>query len=124
MDNHATVTHARRGLVAIAVLALALRTATADWPGNDWPTASPESQGMSASRLDAIKERLSGKKTRAFLVVRNDHIIYEWYATGVTASTRQGTASLAKALVGGMSLAVALTDGKISIDQRFGERSG
>jgi CubicO group peptidase (beta-lactamase class C family) len=71
---------------------------------------------MSARQLDAIKDRLAAKKTRAFLVVRNDHIVYEWYASGVTAKTKQGTASLAKALVGGMSLAVAMTDGKISID--------
>src|ERR1051325_4717196 len=82
----------------------------------DWPIATPESQGMSSARIEAIKERLATKKTRAFLVVRNDHIICEWYAPGVTANTKQGTGSLAKALVGGMSLAVAITDGKISID--------
>src|SRR6185436_17605318 len=86
------------------------------WPGPDWPIAPPESQGMSSQKLDGIRDRLSAKKTRAFLVVRNDHLVYEWYAPGVTATTKQGTASLAKALVGGMSLAVAITDGKISID--------
>jgi len=87
------------------------------WPGKDWPTATPESQGMASAELDVIKARLAAKKTRAFLVVRNDHLVYEWYAPGVTAMTKQGTASLAKALVGGMSLAVAITDGKISIDE-------
>ena len=86
------------------------------WPGLDWPTATPESQGMSSARLNVIRQRLVAKKTRAFLVVRHDHIVYEWYAPGVTATAKQGTASLAKALVGGMSLAVAITDGKIAID--------
>src|SRR2546422_462434 len=81
-----------------------------------WETTTPESQGMSSQQLDALKEVLAAKKTRAFLVVRNDKVVYEWYAPGVTATTKQGTASLAKALVGGMSLAVAITDGKISID--------
>jgi CubicO group peptidase (beta-lactamase class C family) len=81
-----------------------------------WATTAPESQGMSGEKLDALKEVLAAKKTRAFLVIRNDKIVYEWYAPGVTATTKQGTASLAKALVGGMSLAVAITDGKISID--------
>jgi len=100
----------------LVALAVALRTKAADWPGKDWPTATPESQGMSSARLDVIKERLAVKKTRAFLVVRNDSVVYEWYAPGVTATTKQGTASLAKALVGGMSLAVAITDGRISID--------
>jgi CubicO group peptidase (beta-lactamase class C family) len=85
-------------------------------PGQDWLIATPESQGMSSLQLDLIKERLAAKKTRAFLVLRNDHIVYEWYAPGVTAAAKQGTASLAKALVGGMSLAVALTDGKIALD--------
>ncbi len=70
---------------------------------------------MSSARLDVIRERLAAKKTRAFLVVRNDHIVCEWYAAGTPAETTQGTASLAKALAGGMSLAVAITDGKISI---------
>ena len=85
-------------------------------PAWDWSSSTPESQGMSSTQLAVIQERLAAKKTRAFLVIRNDHIVYEWYATGVTATTKQGTASLAKALVGGMSLAVAITDGRISID--------
>jgi CubicO group peptidase (beta-lactamase class C family) len=81
-----------------------------------WETTTPESQGMSSRKLDALKEVLAAKKTRAFLVIRNDKIVYEWHAPGITATTKQGTASLAKALVGGISLAVAITDGKISID--------
>jgi len=81
-----------------------------------WETTTPESQEISIRKLDALKEVLAAKKTRAFLVIRNDKIVYEWYAPGVTATMKQGTASLAKALVGGMSLAVAITDGKISID--------
>src|SRR5687767_14433185 len=104
-----------RALVLAALLSGSFRLSAAA-PIWDWPTNTPASQGMSGSRLDTIKERLAAKKTRTFLVVRNDHIVYEWYAPGVTASTKQGTASLAKALAGGVSLAVAITDGKISID--------
>ena len=100
----------------IAILAGMEVCAAATPPAWDWPIATPESQGMSSARLEAIKARLAEKQTRAFLVVRNDHIVYEWYAPSNTVATRQGTASLAKALAGGMSLAVALTDGKISID--------
>ncbi|MBI2946896.1 MAG: beta-lactamase family protein, partial [Verrucomicrobia bacterium] len=82
----------------------------------EWQAATPESQGISPARLEAIRERMANKKTRAFLVARNDRIVCEWYAPGVTATTKQGTASLAKALVGGMSLAVAMQDGKIALD--------
>ena len=73
-----------------------------------WQTAAPDSQGMSGESLQLLQTTLAAKKTRAFLVVRNDRIVHEWYAPGQSATNRQGTASLAKALVGGMSLAVAM----------------
>src|SRR5262245_32674150 len=84
-----------REALAIAVLSMGLRMNAATWPGKDWPTATPESQGMSSARLDALRGRLAAKETRAFLVVRHDQLVYEWYAPGVTATTKQGTASLA-----------------------------
>ena len=114
----ATGRAARKARTQLLVSAMLWASAVARGaaPSWDWPVASPESQGMSTARLDLLQERLAAKKTRAFLVVRNDHMVYEWYAAGSTAKTKQGTASLAKALAGGMSLAVAITDGKISLD--------
>jgi CubicO group peptidase (beta-lactamase class C family) len=84
----------------------------------EWQTAMPESEGMSKEGLDALKEVLVVRKTKAFLVVRNDKIVYEWYAPDHAASKRHGTASLAKAVVGGLSLGIALTDGRIVLDDR------
>jgi CubicO group peptidase (beta-lactamase class C family) len=81
-----------------------------------WKTAAPESQGMDRARLDALQKDLAARGTRAFLVVRNDKIVYEWYADGSGPDKVQGTASLAKALVGGVALAVGLTDGRVSLD--------
>ncbi len=81
-----------------------------------WLSATPESQGMSKAKLDAIKDRLLKSKTDCFLVARNDKIVYEWYADDWNPTRPHGTASLAKALIGGLSLAVAMTDGKISLD--------
>jgi hypothetical protein len=46
---------------------------------------NPKSQGLSSARLDVIQERLAAKKTRAFLVVRNDHMVYEWSAPALLA---------------------------------------
>src|SRR6266705_3280897 len=71
---------------------------------------------MSGLQLDAIKVRLASKKTKAFLVIRNDRIVYEWYAPDQSATNKYGMASLAKALVGGLSLGVAMQDGKIALD--------
>jgi CubicO group peptidase (beta-lactamase class C family) len=83
-----------------------------------WQTATPESQGMSKAKLDAIKEMLASRKTKAFLVIRNDKIVYEWYAADHGPEKKHGTASLAKAIVGGLSLAVAMTDGRIKLDDK------
>src|SRR5690349_21081915 len=82
----------------------------------EWQAATPESQGMSKGKLDALTVDLAKRNTRAFLVVRHDKLVHEWYAPGVTATTKQGTASLAKAVVGGVSLALLLTDKKLSLD--------
>src|SRR5579883_723162 len=102
------------GLVATVVGTLT--PAARAEPQFTWQVAPPESQGMSAERLDALKDELARRKTRAFLVVRNDKIVYEWYAAGNDQSKAQGTASLAKAIVGGLSLGVAVGDGRIAID--------
>jgi CubicO group peptidase (beta-lactamase class C family) len=83
-----------------------------------WPTATPESQGMSSQKLAALKDSLAARRTTGFLVVRNDKIVYEWYAHGQGPTTKHYTASMAKALVGGVSFGVAMTDGLIALDDR------
>jgi CubicO group peptidase (beta-lactamase class C family) len=66
--------------------------------------------------LDALRDSLAAQKTRALLIVQRGQTVYEWYAPGNTADTKQGTASLAKAIVGGVSLMLAAEDGRIGID--------
>jgi CubicO group peptidase (beta-lactamase class C family) len=108
------MTAARAGLVLSAALLLAQagRTGTPF----AWQKASPESQGMSSARLDALRAALARKQTKALLIVRNDRIVLEWYAPGHSATAKHYTASLAKALVAGLSLAVALDDKRIALD--------
>jgi CubicO group peptidase (beta-lactamase class C family) len=109
-------------LPALAVLAGLLcavpSAGRAAGAGFEWQTATPESQGMSREKLDALKDGLAARNTRAFLVVRNDRIVYEWYAETHGPAKPHGTASLAKAIVGGLSLAVAMTDGRIALDDK------
>ncbi len=78
-----------------------------DW---DWPTATPESQGLDPARLESLWNDLQQRHTDALLVIRNDRIVFERYASGFSRTTPHGTASLAKALVGGVSLMVAMQD--------------
>jgi CubicO group peptidase (beta-lactamase class C family) len=107
-----------RPLTLASVLVGFVANAAASGQSFDWQPATPESQGASKEKLDALAEILAGKKTKAFLVIRNDRMIYEWYAADHSATKPHGTASLAKALVGGMSLGVAITDGKMALDDR------
>lgn len=84
----------------------------------EWQSATPESQGLSTARLDAFRDEQAAHHTSALLIVRNDRIVYEWYAPGTTAQTRLGTASMAKALVVGMTAGLELDDGLIGLDDR------
>jgi len=79
-------------------------------------TVKPETQGLSSAKLDELRANLEKHATRALLVLRHDKLVYEWYADGNDANKKQGTASLAKAIVGGLSLAVAMQDGQIKPD--------
>ena len=84
----------------------------------EWQTASPESQGMDSAKLESLRDGLAKRRTKALLVIRNDTIAYEWYARGHGADKKHYTASMAKALVGGVTLALAINDGHIGLDDR------
>ena len=82
----------------------------------EWQVVAPESQRMAQARLDALCDGLAARGTKSLLVIRHDRIVYEWYAPGHGPDKRHYTASLAKALVGGMSLLLALDDGRMDVD--------
>jgi CubicO group peptidase (beta-lactamase class C family) len=80
-----------------------------------WEAATPESQGMSLTKLEAMWSVLEARDTAAFVVIRNDKVVFEEYS-GLGRHEKHFTASLAKSLVGSMSLMVAMQDGLISPD--------
>jgi CubicO group peptidase (beta-lactamase class C family) len=81
-----------------------------------WKYTDPATQGLSVNGLESAWDVLEERNTRAFLVIRNDFIVFERYANGYNKNRRHYSASLAKSLVGGMSLLAALNDGLIKID--------
>src|SRR5437879_5216879 len=85
-------------------------------PSFTWQRASPESHGIAADRLQALQDALARRRTHCLLIVRNDHIVWEWYAPEWDPQRSHYTASLAKALVGGMSLMAALDEGRMGVD--------
>src|SRR5258705_5280424 len=102
-----------RNLAAIVMLLASALRAEQVGP---FATATPESQGISTARLEAMKTNLAARKTSGLLVIRNDKIVFEWYADGNSATTKHFTASMAKAVVAGVSVGVALTDGRLALD--------
>jgi CubicO group peptidase (beta-lactamase class C family) len=76
-----------------------------------WKYADPATQGLSVNGLESAWDVLEERNTRAFLVIRNDFIVFERYGNGYNKNRRHYSASLAKSLVGGMSLLAALNDG-------------
>src|SRR5579862_5109434 len=79
----------------------------------EWKTDTPESQGMSSEKLKKLADDLGKMGSHTFLVIRHDKIVFEWYSKDWSADKPHGTASLAKAMIGGMSLAVAMQDGRV-----------
>lgn len=94
-------------------LVFTLRSAPAAF---EWQSAAPESRGLSASKLDGLRDHLAAHATKAFLLVRDDRIVHEWYSADHSATKTHYTASMAKALVGGVAVAVAMNDGRLTID--------
>ena len=80
-----------------------------------WQTGAPQDHGLAPARLDALRNGLAARRTRAFLLVRHDRIVCEWYAPDFPPTRRHYTASLAKSLVGGLALNLALQDHLIGL---------
>lgn len=100
-------------LGGFAALALAPARAAESF---GWQTAGPASCGLAPAPLDALRAHLAAHATKAFLLICDDRIVCEWYAPEHGAAKPHFTASMAKALVGGTAVAVALSDGRLALD--------
>src|ERR1043165_762651 len=85
-------------------------------PAWDWAISTPEKERMFADRLESFWKELQQRQSKAFLVIRHDKIVFERYAADHNAQKPHYTASLAKAVAGGGSVSLALTDGLLSLD--------
>ena len=100
-------------LIPCGFLLLVLTAGAASVP---WDSITPQQAGLDASALTAWKDALAKSGTTGLLVARRGAIAFEWYAPNSGVDQPHGTASMAKALVGGMSLLIALSDGLIHPD--------
>jgi len=78
--------------------------------------ASDVREGLDISALERLKDQLAARQTTGLLVRRHNRTVYEWYAAGWGPEKPHYAASMSKSLVGGMSLLLALDEGRISAD--------
>ncbi len=85
---------------------------------SDWPGASPESQGMNASRVtDTLQAGEAVPGLRALLVARNGNLLAERYYADATAETLQPINSATKSVCS-LLVGLALRDGRLkSLDE-------
>jgi CubicO group peptidase (beta-lactamase class C family) len=91
----------------LASFASAATDASKSTKAFEWVVDPPEAHGFSRARLDALRDDLASRNTKIFLLIRDDRIIYEWYAPDFSASKPHYTASMAKAVIGGLAFATA-----------------
>ena len=84
-------------------------------PAFNWNMATPESQGLDTTKLDAMWSTLRARSsTRISCHTQRQNYLREVCHFG--RNQRHATASMTKGLVGGVSLMVAMNDGLISPD--------
>jgi len=81
-----------------------------------WRGAPPGALGLDAAKLEALRALQAASGAKALLVAKRGRVALEWYAEGHDARRKQGTASLAKSLVGGLSLTLLVQDGVVAWD--------
>ncbi|MCP5515966.1 MAG: serine hydrolase [Verrucomicrobiales bacterium] len=94
----------------VACILASLLTVKPDVGAFDWKAADATRHGVALEALEALRVRLAERNTKAILVIRDDRVLLEWYAPGHGPEVKHYTASLAKAVIGGIATALALDD--------------
>lgn len=97
----------------VVALAATVRAVAAEVETFEWKAGEASALGLSAEKLEVLRKGLAERGTKALLVIRRDRVAVEWYAPDFSAEKAHYTASMAKGIVGGLSLAVAMQDGRI-----------
>jgi CubicO group peptidase (beta-lactamase class C family) len=84
------------------------------WPEREWPTATPESQGLSADSLDALAAYARKYGGGSGCVVRHGRLVKEWGDPAARADVKSAT----KGAVGTTLLGLAVDAGLVRLDDR------
>ncbi len=105
-------------MAAAGLLGLSLALAACRAPVSPvaWKVEEPAVHGFDPARLEALRAKLAAQGTASLLVAHRNAIVLEWYAPGQSQTTQHYAASIAKTLVGGLSLLLAASEGAIQLD--------
>jgi len=90
------------------------------FPGADWDTAPPASQGVDADGLEKARAWLESHNSKSGAVIRNGRIIAEWYFGGADKNSKFAAYSTSKSL-SSMATGLAIADGKLALDHTVGK---
>jgi CubicO group peptidase (beta-lactamase class C family) len=90
---------------------------------NIWETTSPNSLGWCEKNLDSLKNYLSSRNTKAFMVLKDGKIVVEWYFGTFTADNNWYWASAGKTITSFL-IGKAQEDGLLSINQKSSQYLG
>jgi len=87
------------------------------WPALEWPTATPESQGLSASALETAAAYAAKYGGGSGCVIRCGYLVMEWGDPKKLADIKSAT----KGVAGATLLGLAVDRGLIKLDDRAGK---
>ncbi|MBC8113056.1 MAG: serine hydrolase [Candidatus Saccharimonas sp.] len=112
----------RRFVWSVLIVVLSVRGAAAQtvWPGEDWESATPASQGMDADGLEKARAWLESHNSKSGVVIRHGRIVAEWYFGDATRQTKFAAYSTSKSL-SSMATGLAIADGRLALDHTVGK---
>ena len=107
--------------LSLLLIVLCTRNASAQsvFPGDEWQTATPASQGMDAAGLEKAKAWLESHNSKSGVVIRHGRIVAEWYFGDANAKSKFAAYSTSKSL-SSMATGLAIADGKLALDHTVG----
>ena len=84
------------------------------WPGLEWPTATPESQGLSGAAIETAAAYATKSGGGSGCIIRHGYLVKEWGDPKKLADIKSAT----KGVAGATLLGLALDRGLIKLDDR------